>query len=72
MLSLRDRGLLRSAGKEDGDYAWIAQLQSHRLFRWAFFTVERIAEAVLGMHYSMQDCRALHLQSYRAYQKHDL
>jgi hypothetical protein len=72
MLPLRDRRLLRSAGKDDGDYGWIAQLQSHRLFRWAFFTVERVAEAVLSTHYSMQDDCALHLGSYRAYQKHDL
>jgi len=72
MLPLRERGLLQSAGREEGDYTWISQLQSHRLFRWSFFTVERVAEVVLGQHYSRQDSRAAHFQSYQAYRKYDL
>src|SRR5258708_10983711 len=55
MLPLRERGLLQSSGKPDGDYTWISQLQSHRLFRWSFFTVEQVAEVVLARHHSIKD-----------------
>ena len=72
MLPLREHGLLQSSGKPDSDYTWISQLQSHRLFRWSFVTVERVAEAVLTRHHSMKDCRAKHLECYREYREYDL
>lgn len=35
LVSFRETGLLQSTG-EVTDFAWISQLQSHRLFQWAF------------------------------------
>jgi hypothetical protein len=70
MLPLRHRGLLQSTGQEERDYTWIAQLQSHRLFRWGFFTIERIAKAVLCQHDSTN--AAAHLKCYQEYREHDL
>ncbi len=72
MLPLRDRGLLQSSGKSDSDYTWISQLHSHRLFRWSFVTVERVAEAVLTRHYAMNGYEASHLKCYGKYREHDL
>lgn len=47
--SLRDDGLLQSTGK-DADYTWISQLQSHRLFRWAFEVVSATVALLLREH----------------------
>lgn len=46
LLSLKARGLLQSTGKQD-DYAWIEQLQSHRLFVWALQTVAVVVETLI-------------------------
>jgi hypothetical protein len=72
MLPLRERGLLQSLGKLDSDYTWISQLQSHRLFRWSFVTVERVAKAVLERHHAMKDYGAFHVTCYGEYRAHDL
>jgi hypothetical protein len=63
--SLRDRGLLQSTGTE-ADFTWIAQLQSHRLFRWAFETIANTAELLLREHGIPQDQMPI-LQSYHKY-----
>lgn len=47
LAALRDRGLLQSSGRTDSDYIWLDQLQSHRLFRWAFEVIEAAAIAAL-------------------------
>ena len=47
--SLKDRGLLQSTGKE-ADYIWIGQLQSHRLFRWAWQQLDEAVNIVLREH----------------------
>ncbi|MBI3045225.1 MAG: hypothetical protein HYY78_20620 [Betaproteobacteria bacterium] len=46
---LRSAGLLQSTGS-DSDYIWIGQLQSHKLFRWAFETVKLTVEILLTAH----------------------
>ena len=46
---LRDGRLLQSTGHES-DYLWIAQLQSHRLFTWAFETVRETVDVLLVNH----------------------
>lgn len=72
MLPLRERGLLQSTGKETSDYTWIAQLQSHRLYRWSFLTIERVAEAVLNAHHPVDDHRDAWFKCYQAYRAYDL
>lgn len=62
---LRERNLLMSTGQE-ADYVWISQLQSHRLFRWAFETVARTAELLLVAH-GIPEAHIPLLQSYRKY-----
>lgn len=47
--ALRDAGLLQSTGTE-ADYDWLAQLQSHRLFGWAFETVRMTVDVLLAKH----------------------
>jgi len=73
MLALRDRGLLQSTGKADADFVWIEQLQSHRVFRWAFITTEAIAKRVIDHHVDSNDTLALPLllESYRRFREHD-
>ncbi len=46
---LRESGLLQSTG-ESPDYVWLAQLQSHRLFRWAFEVVREVVAVLLREH----------------------
>jgi hypothetical protein len=46
---MREAGLLESTGK-DADLIWLAQLQSHRLFEWAFATVRDAVIIVLDAH----------------------
>lgn len=46
---LRQRTLLQSTGKIP-DYVWIDQLKSHRLFRWAYLTVEALVDILLTSH----------------------
>lgn len=63
--SLRNRDLLQRTGKEI-DFTWIAQLQSHRLFRWAFETIAATVEVLLLEHRVPEDEMPL-LQSYHRY-----
>jgi hypothetical protein len=49
MSSLREAGLLQSTGKET-DYTWISQLQSHRLFRWAFEVIRDTVVVLMQAH----------------------
>src|SRR5206468_5175226 len=50
MLRLRELGLLQSTSNDNGDYTWISQVQSHRLFRWAFSVIEEVATIILKEH----------------------
>lgn len=65
--SLREEGLLQSAGT-GADYIWVDQLQSHRLFVWAFDIVRETVDVLLDAHgvpdYSADGLR----QSYARYQ----
>lgn len=49
LTSLRDSGLLQSTGKAT-DYVWLAQLQSHRLFRWSFEVVSATVAVLVREH----------------------
>ncbi|MDB5531749.1 MAG: hypothetical protein JWO28_64 [Hyphomicrobiales bacterium] len=49
LFTLRTAGLLQSTGR-DVDYIWISQLQSHKLFRWAFETVRSTVDLLLNSH----------------------
>ena len=60
---LRERGLLQSTGK-DADYIWLSQLQSHRLFIWAFEVVRATAAALLQAHSASDFVTAGILASY--------
>lgn len=44
----RESGRLKCTGKET-DYNGIAQLQSHRLFRWALETIQAIVNILIGV-----------------------
>lgn len=68
---LRDVGLLQSTGT-DTDYIWIAQLQSHALFRWAFATIQSVVDVLLNAH-QVAPLTAVGLrESYARYAVHDL
>lgn len=47
LAALRERGLLQSSGGANSDYIWLDQLQSYRLFHWAFEVIEAAAIAAL-------------------------
>lgn len=67
---LRAAGLLQSTGAA-ADYTWIAQLQSHRLFRWAFVTIRQTVKLLLMSH-SLSELSANGLAySYTAYERID-
>lgn len=72
MQPLRVRGLLQSKGDNLPDYNWLDQLQSHRLFNWAFTVIEPIAEAVLKKHQPNYEMRELQLKCYSQYLELDL
>lgn len=69
LFSLRLAGLLQSTERET-DYTWMGQLQSHKLFRWAFDTVAQTVEVLLRAH----DSYALDgiLESYSRYKAIDV
>jgi len=71
MIGLRKLGLLQSKGAEDSDYVWLSQLESHRLFRWAFETIEDTAAIILKEHYPDEESLTLHMQSYTRYRQYD-
>jgi len=72
MLLLRELNLLQSTSSETSDYVWISQLQSHRLFRWAFQFSELVAGKVIERHHSSKGDGLSHLDSYQTYKKYDL
>lgn len=45
--TLKDKGLLQSSGRNDSDYIFFSQLQSHRLFAWSWQVTRDIVERVL-------------------------
>lgn len=47
---LKDMGILRSSGDPNGDYPWMHQLQSHKLFSHAFHLIEQVASVVIPLH----------------------
>lgn len=47
--TLKEQGLLQTTGHES-DYTWITQLQSHKLFRWAFETIAETVMLLLQRH----------------------
>jgi hypothetical protein len=49
LAKLRRDGLLQSTGS-DSDYVWIAQLQSHKLYKWAFDTIAETVDVLLLAH----------------------
>lgn len=67
---LRKADLLQRTGK-DIDCIWLGQLQSHRLFRWAFDIVRSTVEALLRLHDVRSDVVAEILQAYSRYQTID-
>jgi hypothetical protein len=72
MLRLREFGVLQSTSNDSGDYTWISQVQSHRLFRWAFSVVEEVATIVLKEHHASVESFNLHVQSYARHKEYDL
>lgn len=64
---LRQAGVLQSTNNETSDYTWIAQLQSHRLFKYAFEAIEESASLILDKHHTSQESTAAHRESYARY-----
>ena len=69
MLRLKELGLLQSTGTDNGDYNWISQVQSHRLFCWAFSTIESVAAIILKKHHRDEEGFAFHMESYARYKE---
>lgn len=67
---LRHEGILQSTGKES-DYVFIAQLQSHRLFRWAFEIAGEVVEIVITSHYGNNSIFQPMVESYSRYKELD-
>ena len=44
---IKDLGLLNTTGRPDGDYDLLAQVASHRLFRWAMEVTKRVFQAIV-------------------------
>lgn len=72
MLRLRELGVLQSTSNDNGDYTWISQVRSHRLFRWAFSVVEEVATIILKEHHASVESFNLHIQSYTRHKEYDL
>jgi hypothetical protein len=45
---LKDRGLTQSRGRADSDYILLSQMQSHRLFSWAYRVTRDLAAQILS------------------------
>lgn len=69
---LKSEGLLQTSGKPDSDYALMAQLQSHRLFRWAFERVEEVAHILIHAHHRDMVTADLHAESWSEFRQFDL
>lgn len=64
--TLRTSELLQSTGQQT-DYIWISQLQSHRLFRWAFATIQATVDVLLIAHQVPEYAAAGLRESYNRY-----
>jgi hypothetical protein len=69
---LKQMGLLQTSGDPNSDYPWMAQLQSHRLFVWAFSVIEQTATALLHAHYEDKNMAREHAASYSRFRQVDL
>jgi len=49
LVILRELKLFQSTGG-GSDYVWLEQLQSHRLFRWSFETIQQTVDVLLDAH----------------------
>lgn len=68
--TLRKEGILQSTGRES-DYVFVEQLQSLRLFRWAFETIREVVELVLTSHHGNKSVLQPMLDSYSRYKEFD-
>ncbi len=65
MEPLRRLGVLQSTGAESAaDYTWSAQLQSHRLFRWANEQIAHVAATVIDAHHANAELAQMHKATY--------
>lgn len=62
--ALKERGLLQSSGDPNSDYPWMHQLQSHRLFEWAFVIIEQVATVLVERHHEDKNMGRNYLASY--------
>jgi hypothetical protein len=69
---LKERGVLETSGDPSGDYPWFHQLQSHRLFRYAFELLEQIVQIVLPQHCPSPEMCSGYLATYSAFRAYDL
>lgn len=65
---LRAEGILQSTGKQS-DYVFVAQMQSHKLFRWAFETIREVVELILASHRGDKSVLQPMLESYSRYKE---
>ncbi len=68
---LKQAGLLQSTGRES-DFVWISQLQSHRLFGWAFTTVYGVVDHIIAGHQFHSFAADGLRHSYALHATHDL
>jgi hypothetical protein len=66
---LKQLGVLQSSGSPDSDYPWMAQLQSHRLFIWAFSCIEEVATVLIHTHYEDREMAEAHVASYSRFRQ---
>src|SRR5262249_6423511 len=71
LATLRKRGLLQSTNNSKLDYVWLSQLQSHKLFRWSFQTVEELVAILFEQHQVKPIFPVGLLDSYSAYRRID-
>lgn len=72
LIELRNQAILQSSGDDNCDYSWIAQLESHMLFREVYSNVEQVAKIVLKKHHSTESYLEEHLLTYKRYREIDL
>lgn len=66
---LKELGVLQTSGIPDSDYPWVAQLQSHRLFAWAFSCIEEVATILIQSHHVDPAMAASHARSYSRFRQ---
>lgn len=69
---LKELGVLQSTGDPSGDYPWMNQLESHRLFVYCFELLEKISHKVLPKHHTDPNDLFGHLLTYKAFHQFDL